>query len=134
VLLVDDCESDAGADHVPADASMSYPVVLGSKRVSGEPIDKTTLRLVDSKTVGDGVAIVIHAPTRAQATGETTIHRHTASAATTPDANTCPEPVLSTQASPERASGAAVARRSLSRGGTEQPARQGRAGCLYASG
>src|SRR5207237_2654760 len=42
---------------------MVYPVVLGSgKRLFGETSDKKTLRLVDSKVVGDGVAILIYAP------------------------------------------------------------------------
>jgi hypothetical protein len=65
--------------------------------------DQTTLQLVDSKTVGDGVVILIHTPTRAEATGETTILGHTATAATTPDANTCPGPVPSTAGEPPRA-------------------------------
>jgi dihydrofolate reductase len=42
---------------------MVYPVVLGSgKRLFGETTDKKALRLVDSKVVGDGVAILIYAP------------------------------------------------------------------------
>jgi dihydrofolate reductase len=42
---------------------MVFPVVLGSgKRLFGETSDKKTLRLVESKVVGDGVAILIHAP------------------------------------------------------------------------
>jgi dihydrofolate reductase len=42
---------------------MVYPVVLGSgKRLFGETSDKKTLRLVDSKVVGDGVAILIYEP------------------------------------------------------------------------
>lgn len=42
---------------------MVYPVVLGSgKRLFGETTDKKPLRLVDSKVVGDGVAILIYAP------------------------------------------------------------------------
>jgi len=42
---------------------MVYPVVLGSgKRLFGETSDKKTLRLVDSKTVGDGVSILVYAP------------------------------------------------------------------------
>jgi len=42
---------------------MVFPVVLGSgKRLFGETSDKKTLRLVDSKTVGDGVAILTYAP------------------------------------------------------------------------
>jgi dihydrofolate reductase len=45
---------------------MVFPVVLGSgKRVFGETSDKKPLQLVDSKTVGDGVLIVIHEPVRA---------------------------------------------------------------------
>src|SRR5438132_5182249 len=45
---------------------MVYPVVLGSgKRLFGETSDKKPLRLVDSKTVGDGVAILIYEPVRA---------------------------------------------------------------------
>ena len=42
---------------------MVFPVVLGSgKRLFGETSDKKPLRLVDSKTVGDGVAILTYAP------------------------------------------------------------------------
>jgi dihydrofolate reductase len=42
---------------------MVYPVVLGSgKRLFGETSDKKPLRLVDSKVVGDGVAILIYEP------------------------------------------------------------------------
>ena len=42
---------------------MVFPVVLGSgKRLFGETSDKKTLRLVDSKVVGDGVAILIYEP------------------------------------------------------------------------
>jgi dihydrofolate reductase len=44
---------------------MVYPVVLGSgKRLFGETSDKKSLRLVDSKVVGDGVAILIYEPAR----------------------------------------------------------------------
>jgi dihydrofolate reductase len=42
---------------------MVFPVVLGSgKRVFGETSDKKPLRLVDSKVVGDGVAILVYRP------------------------------------------------------------------------
>ena len=42
---------------------MVFPVVLGSgKRLFGETSDKKELQLVDSKTVGDGVAILIYEP------------------------------------------------------------------------
>ena len=42
---------------------MVYPLVLGSgKRLFGETSDKKPLRLVDSKVVGDGVAILIYEP------------------------------------------------------------------------
>jgi dihydrofolate reductase len=42
---------------------MVFPVVLGSgKRLFGDTSDKKRLRLVDSKTVGDGVAILTYAP------------------------------------------------------------------------
>jgi dihydrofolate reductase len=42
---------------------MVFPVVLGSgKRLFGETSDKKTLKLVDSKVVGDGVAILTYAP------------------------------------------------------------------------
>jgi len=42
---------------------MVYPVVLGSgKPLFGETSDKKTLRLVESKVVGDGVAILIYRP------------------------------------------------------------------------
>ena len=44
---------------------MVFPVVLGGgKRLFGETSDKKPLRLTDSKTVGDGVAILIHEPVR----------------------------------------------------------------------
>ena len=40
---------------------MVFPVVLGSgKRLFGETSDKKPLRLADSKTVGDGVAILVY--------------------------------------------------------------------------
>jgi dihydrofolate reductase len=42
---------------------MVYPVVLGKgKRVFGDTSDKKPLRLADSKTVGDGVAILVYQP------------------------------------------------------------------------
>ena len=42
---------------------MVFPVVLGSgKRIFGETSDKKTLRLTDSQTVGDGVAILVYEP------------------------------------------------------------------------
>jgi dihydrofolate reductase len=42
---------------------MVFPVVLGSgRRLFGETSDKKSLRLVDSKTVGDGVAILVYQP------------------------------------------------------------------------
>jgi dihydrofolate reductase len=41
---------------------MVYPVVLGrGKRLFGETSDKKTLRLVDSKVVGDGVVVLTYA-------------------------------------------------------------------------
>jgi dihydrofolate reductase len=42
---------------------MVFPVVLGTgKRLFGEASDPKTLRLADSKTVGDGVSILIYKP------------------------------------------------------------------------
>ncbi len=42
---------------------MVFPVALGTgKRLFGETSDKKTLRLVDSRVVGDGVAILIYEP------------------------------------------------------------------------
>jgi dihydrofolate reductase len=42
---------------------MVFPVVLGTgKRLFGETSDKKAMRLVDSKTVGDGVEILTYAP------------------------------------------------------------------------
>ncbi len=42
---------------------MVFPVVLGSgKRLFGETSDKKPLRLVSSKVVGDGVAIMVYEP------------------------------------------------------------------------
>jgi dihydrofolate reductase len=44
---------------------MVFPVVLGSgKRLFGDTSDKKRLRLTDSKTVGDGIAILIYEPAR----------------------------------------------------------------------
>ena len=45
---------------------MVFPVLLGTgKRLFGETSDKKRLRLTDSKTVGDGVAILIYQPAEA---------------------------------------------------------------------
>jgi dihydrofolate reductase len=42
---------------------MVFPVVLGTgKRLFGDTSAKKPLRLVDSKTVGDGIAILIYQP------------------------------------------------------------------------
>jgi dihydrofolate reductase len=42
---------------------MVFPVVLGTgKRIFGETSDKKPQRLVDSKTVGDGVTILVYQP------------------------------------------------------------------------
>jgi dihydrofolate reductase len=49
---------------------MVFPVVLGSgKRLFGDAGDKKPLRLVDSKTVGNGVAILTYEPASEQAQG-----------------------------------------------------------------
>ena len=40
---------------------MVFPVILGTgKRLFGDPGEKKTLRLVDSKVVGDGVMILTY--------------------------------------------------------------------------
>jgi dihydrofolate reductase len=45
---------------------MVFPLVLGTgKRIFGETSDKKKLRLVDSKVVGDGVAILVYEPAAA---------------------------------------------------------------------
>ena len=42
---------------------MVFPVLLGSgKRLFGETTEKKPRRLVDSKVVGDGVAILVYEP------------------------------------------------------------------------
>ena len=42
---------------------MVFPVILGTgKRLFGETSDKKTLRLADSRTVGEGVAILVYQP------------------------------------------------------------------------
>jgi dihydrofolate reductase len=47
---------------------MVFPVVLGTgKRLFGDTSDKKRLRLADSKTVGDGIAILIYEPAPEQA-------------------------------------------------------------------
>ena len=44
---------------------MVFPIVLGKgKRLFGDTSDKKPLRLVNSKTVGDGIAILIYEPAR----------------------------------------------------------------------
>lgn len=49
---------------------MVFPVVLGTgKRLFGDTSDKKRLRLADSKTVGDGVAILIYEPAGEEAKG-----------------------------------------------------------------
>jgi dihydrofolate reductase len=49
---------------------MVFPVVLGTgKRIFGETSDKKPLRLVDSKTVGDGVTILAYQPAGEEAKG-----------------------------------------------------------------
>jgi dihydrofolate reductase len=49
---------------------MVFPVVLGTgKRLFGETSDRKPLRLVDSKTVGDGVAILIYQPAEEEKSG-----------------------------------------------------------------
>jgi len=48
---------------------MMFPVVLGGgKRLFGETSDKKTLRLANSKVVGDGIAIFTYEPARERAT------------------------------------------------------------------
>jgi hypothetical protein len=43
---------------------MVLPVLLGTgKRLFGETSDKKPLRLVDSKTVGDGITVLTYQPT-----------------------------------------------------------------------
>jgi dihydrofolate reductase len=49
---------------------MVFPVVLGAgKRLFGDTSDKKRMRLVDSKMVGDGVAILVYASAGAGAEG-----------------------------------------------------------------
>ena len=48
---------------------MVFPVVLGTgKRLFGETSDRKTLRLTNSKVVGDGIAIFTYEPVREKAT------------------------------------------------------------------
>ena len=45
---------------------MIYPIVLGAgERLFGETSDKKPMRLVNTQTVGDGVALLTYEPTRA---------------------------------------------------------------------
>jgi dihydrofolate reductase len=47
---------------------MVFPVVLGTgKRLFGETTDRKRFELVDTKTVGDGIAILIYRPDREKA-------------------------------------------------------------------
>ena len=42
---------------------MVFPVLLGGgKRLFGETTDKAPLKLVDSKTLGDGIALLTYEP------------------------------------------------------------------------
>ena len=51
---------------------MVYPLLLGTgKRLFGETSDKKPLRLVDSRVVGDGVAILVYQPAGGEASAET---------------------------------------------------------------
>jgi dihydrofolate reductase len=51
---------------------MVYPLVLGTgKRLFGETSDKKPLRLVDSRVVGDGVAILTYQPEGEEVSSET---------------------------------------------------------------
>ena len=44
---------------------MIYPVVLGAgERLFGETSDKKRMRLVDTQTVGDGIAFLTYVPVR----------------------------------------------------------------------
>jgi hypothetical protein len=44
---------------------MVYPVVLGAgARLFGETSDKKPMRLIDTQTVGDGIAILTYEPVR----------------------------------------------------------------------
>ena len=53
------------ADLVDELRLMVFPVVLGSgKQLFGATADKKTLKLIDSRAVGDGVAILIYQPAR----------------------------------------------------------------------
>ncbi len=48
-------------DHVDELRLMVFPIVLGSgKRLFGDTSDKKRLRLAESRTVGDGVAILVY--------------------------------------------------------------------------
>jgi dihydrofolate reductase len=49
---------------------MVYPVVLGTgKRLFGETSDKKPMRLMDSKTIGDGITLLTFQPAGKQAPG-----------------------------------------------------------------
>jgi hypothetical protein len=49
---------------------MVFPVVLGTgKRLFGDTSDKKGLKLAESRTVGDGVAILIYEPAGEDAKG-----------------------------------------------------------------
>jgi dihydrofolate reductase len=49
---------------------MVFPVILGSgKRLFGDTADKEPLRFIDSRTVGDGVVILIYEPGRGEGDG-----------------------------------------------------------------
>jgi hypothetical protein len=44
---------------------MIYPIVLGAgERLFGETSDKKPLRLVDTRTVGDSIALLTYEPVR----------------------------------------------------------------------
>jgi len=63
---------------------MVFPVVLGSgKRLFAETTDKKPMRLTESKTAGDGVAILVHEPVRESQRSCSRKRRHTAASPST---------------------------------------------------
>jgi dihydrofolate reductase len=60
---------------------MIYPVVLGAgARLFGETSEKKPMRLVDTRTVGDGIAILTYQPVRERASDGTTLQEKRAAA------------------------------------------------------
>jgi RibD C-terminal domain len=65
IVISENVSLDGEDDLVDELRLMVYPVVLGAgARLFGETSDKKPMRLADTQTVGDGIAILTYEPVR----------------------------------------------------------------------